>query len=120
MTVTGSVSGGTVWGSGPYTIDSDMGRAALHAGLLTDGQSGAITITEVGSLATFTGSTSNGVTTTPYGSFCGVQISLGSSTPNDPCPDCSLISFCNTNSCTSTTFCTGCISGYGLSSISAT
>lgn len=40
MTVTGSTTGGTVWGSNPYTIDSDMDRAALHAGIVDNGLTG--------------------------------------------------------------------------------
>lgn len=32
--VTSYPNGGTVWGSGPYTDDSDVGLAARHKGLM--------------------------------------------------------------------------------------
>ena len=67
---------GSVWGSGPYTNDSAIAAAAVHQGLLTAGQSGVIRVTSVGTLLSFTGSTKNGVTTYPWGSFCGVTLSL--------------------------------------------
>ena len=85
LTVTGSTTGSTVWGSNPYTDDSDMGCAALHAGVLTSGQTGQITLTVVGSLTSFTGTTVRGVTTYDYSSWCGVQITAGASTDTDPC-----------------------------------
>ena len=75
QTITGANSG-TVWGSGPYTNDSVIAKAAVHAGLLTIGQSGKIRLTPAGYLASYTGSTRNGVTTTAYASpWCGVTLS---------------------------------------------
>mgnify|MGYP002344369266 FL=1 len=62
-----------------------MARAAVHAGILTNGQSGAITLTGIGSVASFTGTSANGVTTSSYGSWCGVQLTAGASTSIDPC-----------------------------------
>lgn len=119
--MTGSTSGGSVWGSSPYTTDSDMGKAARHAGLLAIGQTGSITLTEVGSLPSFASTTANGVTTSSYGSWCGVQITLGAGTPNDPCPNCTaLITGCTQTDCTNSTFCTVCLSGYGVNIISGT
>ena len=38
MTLTG-VNSGSVWGSGPYTDDSSLARAAVHAGIVSVGQS---------------------------------------------------------------------------------
>ena len=67
---------GSVWGSGPYTNDSTIAAAAVHQGLLKVGQMGTIHVTSVGNLASFTGSTKNGVTTYGWGSFCGVNLSL--------------------------------------------
>lgn len=75
--VTGSLTGGPVWGSQPYTDDSDFNRAAVHTGLITPGQTATIKKTSVGYLYDFPGSTANGVTTDSWATgWCGVTISL--------------------------------------------
>jgi hypothetical protein len=71
--VTGSY-GGALWGSNPYTYDSSLATAAVHAGLLAPGQTGNIRILTNGTLPSYTGSTANGVTSAPYGSFCGITL----------------------------------------------
>lgn len=71
--VTGAF-GGALWGSNPYTYDSSLATAAVHAGLLSPGQTGNIRILTNGTLPTYTGSTANGVTSAPYGSFCGITL----------------------------------------------
>lgn len=75
---TASASGSAVWGnnSGGYTTDSNMGRALLHSGLLAAGQSGNVTVTPLGTVTSFTGTTANGITTKSYGSYCGMKLSL--------------------------------------------
>jgi len=73
----GSTSGGIVWGSNPYTDDSDFNKAALHAGLISAGQTATIRKTSAGYLYNFTGSAFNGVTTLPWTTgWCGVTVSL--------------------------------------------
>jgi hypothetical protein len=66
--VKGATSG-TVWGSGPYTIDSPLAAAAVHAGLLKAGETGTVTIKVVRPPASFSGSTAHGVTTLDYGPY---------------------------------------------------
>ncbi|MET0267511.1 MAG: RHS repeat-associated core domain-containing protein [Duganella sp.] len=76
-TYTGDTSG-SAWGNNRtgYTTDSNVGRAAAHAGLLAVGQTGNLVITPMGELSSFTGSTENGVTTNSYGSpWCAMQLS---------------------------------------------
>jgi hypothetical protein len=77
--VTGRATGGSVWGSpGAYTDDSDFGRAAVHAGILTVGQTGNIRFTNLGKRSSFSGSTANGITTNSwYLAHCAVSISAG-------------------------------------------
>lgn len=76
LSVTGKTSG-AVWGSGPYTDDSDMGVAAVHAGLITVGQTASIEPYDVLYYQSFPGSTQNGITTTDWLSgWCGYQIRL--------------------------------------------
>lgn len=59
---------GHVWGSGPYTSDSNIAAAAVHAGLVSVGQTATINVTPIGCVNSFTGSTQHGVTTVAYGS----------------------------------------------------
>ena len=77
-TITGTTSGGAVWGSNPYTDDSDWARAAVHAGLLSAGQTGTIKFTVLGvQNGGFAGTTANGVTTTVWNTnWCAIQLSL--------------------------------------------
>ena len=63
------VAEGQVWGSGPYTRDSVMGAAAVHAGLLKPGETTVLRLTVVAPLKAYPGSTRNGVTTTNYADF---------------------------------------------------
>jgi hypothetical protein len=68
--VTGNNTG-TVWGSGIYTSDSDLGTAAVHAGVLKVGQAGVVKVMMMAPPAAFDGTTQNGITTSPYGQFPG-------------------------------------------------
>lgn len=77
--ITGSTTGGTVWGDNVYgyTTDSDFAKAAVHAGILTAGQTGNVRFTNLGSRpGPFPGTTANGVTTSPWStSWCTVTLS---------------------------------------------
>jgi tRNA A-37 threonylcarbamoyl transferase component Bud32 len=67
--VTGTTTGGTVWGTGPYTLDSNLARAAVHAGAVKAGQTGLVTFEIVAPPSAFGGSTANEVATEPWGTF---------------------------------------------------
>lgn len=59
---------GSVWGSGPYTADSPICRAARHAGKIgTDG--GNVKIRATAGQSSYKGSTRNGVGTSNWNSF---------------------------------------------------
>jgi hypothetical protein len=59
---------GAVWGAGPYTSDSDLCTAALHAGVIgRDG--GEVSARLEDGQAEYTGSTANGVTTQRWGRY---------------------------------------------------
>jgi len=62
---------GSLWGSGPYTDDSNIGTAAVHAGLLRDGQQGVVRVTILPGYNSYDGSTRNGVTSNAYGPWEG-------------------------------------------------
>lgn len=58
----------SVWGSDPYTADSDICTAARHAGYVDDG-GGNIRVMRIKGLDNYTGSESNGVSTSDWSSF---------------------------------------------------
>ncbi|GGL59237.1 LCCL domain-containing protein [Wenxinia marina] len=59
---------GTVWGSGPYTADSDICTAALHSGYI-DNVGGPVFAVGTSGLDSYRGSELNGVTTRDWGSY---------------------------------------------------
>jgi len=59
---------GTVWGSGPYTADSDLCTAALHDGVI-GGQGGEVHAIRVPGLTSYRSSESNGVSTGQWGNY---------------------------------------------------
>jgi LCCL domain len=86
ITVTGRLTGGTVWGSNPYTTDSDWNVAAVHAGLVSVGETAEIQKILPAGDTYFPGSTSNGITTTSWNSYwCGVVITRANGTLSGVC-----------------------------------
>lgn len=61
-------SPGTVWGSGPYTADSDLCEAARHAGVI-GANGGKILVARAPGQAQYAGSAQNGITTQSWGSY---------------------------------------------------
>ena len=82
FTVTGT-TGGTVWGSGPYTDDSAFGAVAVHAGLIEVGETAVIEPYAVDNYSMYRGTHVNGVHTNNYDSgWCGFFVKLlGTETP---------------------------------------
>lgn len=66
--VTGSASG-NVWGTDEYTDDSLLAKAAVHAGVLSVGQTGVVHVQIVEGPPSYIGSTRNGVTTNNYSAW---------------------------------------------------
>jgi thiol-disulfide isomerase/thioredoxin len=60
---------GAVWGDAVYTLDSDPGTAAVHAGLLRDGETKMITFWVVPSPSTYGEANRNGVQSRRWGGF---------------------------------------------------
>jgi len=61
-------SAGKVWGSGPYTADSDLCAAARHDGFIGTAGGTISAVATVG-LATYLGSDSNGIRSSDWGSY---------------------------------------------------
>ncbi len=68
--ITGSTSG-SVWGTDVYTDDSQLAKAAVHAGVLAIGETGVVAVTILPGQDGYEGSTRNGVTTFSYGRYGG-------------------------------------------------
>jgi len=64
-----AASAGSVWGTGVYTIDSSLGAASIHAGLLANGQTGILKVTILPGQSSYMGSTQRGITSMSYGSY---------------------------------------------------
>lgn len=71
FTVTGATTGGNVWGSDVYTSDSRLSIAAVHAGMLKDGETGVVRVMLMDPPPAFAGSSRHGVTTSAYGPYQG-------------------------------------------------
>jgi hypothetical protein len=83
VNVTGSASN-SVWGSNPYTDDSALGAAAVHAGVLAVGQKGVVKLT-ITAGASYPGSSAHGVTSGTYnGSFGGFSVAADDGGDNPP------------------------------------
>jgi PKD repeat protein len=82
--VQGTISGGSIWGTGVYTSDSHLGMAAVHAGLVTPGETGQIAIYTVGSWSGFMGTTRNGVESRAYSAYSGIVLGSPSPAPLQP------------------------------------
>jgi hypothetical protein len=68
MTITGNV-GGTIWGTNIYTNDSYIPKAAVHAGVVTAGQTKEVYIKIVEGLNDYPATTQNGVTSDAWGAW---------------------------------------------------
>lgn len=66
----GSTETGTVWGSGPYTSDSSVCRAALHAGVI-DADGGTLRLRALPGRSGYSASRRNGVETRGWGANGG-------------------------------------------------
>jgi hypothetical protein len=68
MTITGN-TGGTIWGTNIYTNDSYIPKAAVHAGVITAGQTKEVYIKIVEGLNDYPSTTQNGVTSDSWGAW---------------------------------------------------
>jgi len=60
---------GSVWGTGVYSDDSHVCVAAVHAGAISAGAGGTITVTIAAGQSSYEPSTANGVTTSSWGQW---------------------------------------------------
>ena len=60
-----------LWGTGVYTDDSSIATAAVHAGLITTGMGGTVTIEILPGQGSYSGSMQNGAKSNDYGGWHG-------------------------------------------------
>jgi LCCL domain len=60
---------GPVWGTDTYTGDSMLAPAAVHAGVVKDGESAIIKVTVLRPPTSYQGSVRNGVTSNDFGRY---------------------------------------------------
>lgn len=65
---------GSVWGRGPYTDDSSVCTAGVHAGVITLSEGGEVTVEIKPGQQSYKGSTAHGVTSSDYGAFDGSYV----------------------------------------------
>ncbi|HET6422897.1 MAG TPA: LCCL domain-containing protein [Planctomycetaceae bacterium] len=62
-------TGSSIWGTEVYTLDSDLGTAAVHIGALKEGETGIVQVTIVKSPEQHVSSTQNGVRSGSWSSY---------------------------------------------------
>ncbi|HSU65498.1 MAG TPA: LCCL domain-containing protein, partial [Tepidisphaeraceae bacterium] len=84
FTVVGSTAA-TIWGTGTYTDDSPLSVVAVHAGLVSPGESKVVRVIILPGQDHYQGSTQNGVTSQDWGNFGGsYQVSALDAPTNGP------------------------------------
>lgn len=67
--MTGTTRASSIWGSNPYTFDSDLSGAAVHAGILKPRERGIVKMEVIEKLESYEGSEANGLRSAPYGEY---------------------------------------------------
>lgn len=63
--------GGSVWGTDIYTTDTRLSTAAIHAGILKEGEAGIVRVKILAGQPSYAGSSRNGIASSAYGSYGG-------------------------------------------------
>lgn len=69
FTLTGLIDGGVIWGTINYTHDSYLPTAAVHQGVIADGETKSVIVMMLPGQESYLGSTQNGITSEFYGSW---------------------------------------------------
>jgi hypothetical protein len=83
--VTGSTTGGAVYGTDFFVPGTFLAMAAVHSGVLKEGQRGVVKVTVLAGQQTYTATTRNGITSSAYGAYTvsfKVQRSYGLAMPS--------------------------------------
>jgi len=69
MVITGITNDNRVWGSGCFTIDSDLANAAVHDGMLAAGQTAVLSVVRLPEQQAFIGDDDNNISTRSFGHY---------------------------------------------------
>jgi len=86
FTLTASSKAGTVFGTNVFTDDTALAAAAVHAGVLRDGQTGTVRVTVAPGQLQYAGSTLNGITSVSFGQYTG-SYSISNAVGDTPLAD---------------------------------
>lgn len=103
---------GSVWGTGTYTDDSRLCRAAVHAGVLSIA-GGNIKYMNTPGLPVYQGTTANGVTSASYG-YWGGSVTFAGACPTNAVSDRSQVFALRSCYCTATRTQTGAVWGTNI------
>jgi hypothetical protein len=82
---------GSLWGSGPYTGDSDICTAALHAGIIGTG-GGGVLVTYARGMQNYPASTAHGITSDSWGQYNrSMRLYPAGSGGADGLPECGIL-----------------------------
>ncbi|CAF1066360.1 unnamed protein product [Adineta ricciae] len=73
FSITGNVQG-PVYGTNIYTDDSDLGTAAVHAGVIKVGETKTVDVKILPGQSSYLGSAQNGITSSSYGHWLGSYV----------------------------------------------
>jgi hypothetical protein len=82
--LTGTVGSGWLWGTGVYTSDSPLGKAAVHAGLVTSGQAAMVQAYSIGTWSNFVASARNGIESFNFATTSGYVFVFPKGAPSNP------------------------------------
>jgi hypothetical protein len=71
INITGTTNGNAVWGTDNYTDDSDIRRAAVHAGIIVNGENKTVYIEMLPGQSSYISTNKNSINTFPYGNWGG-------------------------------------------------
>jgi hypothetical protein len=66
-----AATGGSVWGTDIYTTDTRLSTAAIHSGVLKEGETGVVRVKILPGQPSYPGSSRNGITSSTYGNYGG-------------------------------------------------
>src|SRR5262249_13346038 len=67
--VTGATTGGSIYGTDVFTTGSFLAMAAVHSGVLREGQRGVVKVTILPGQANYPSTTRFGITSSPWNSY---------------------------------------------------
>jgi hypothetical protein len=71
IVITGIINNSSIWGTNIYTDNSDIIKAAMHSGIIKDGETKKVYIEMLPRQESYSGSNKNSITSSSFGSYDG-------------------------------------------------